>query len=818
MRNLPIIFAKRVSTYNEVNPVDITPIKYTDVDYTSMNVPAIVKLFNNNWVKAEKNTRNKVCAEIGDNKIAVYENRSPMSFDIETTAVNKYKTVKGRKKAMKKCYYSASYMYKWQFGIDDTIVHGRTWPQFLELLDFIYQYNHDSTITRVCRVFVANLGFEFQFMNRHLLNNGWTLDTFSRTARNPMTATFRRDNFFIMFQDALKISNSSLDKLAKIYNLPSKKKVGDLDYSKMRNSLTPLTAEDMEYCSFDCRVLNDFFEWIYINYRDNSLPFPLTATGLVRHDTKYYFNKFERVVSGKSKKPSNFAKYTLPKLFPDTYEEYSDFMNNCYSGGFTHANAALAGYEINDVNGGDFTSSYPYTIMFQKFPMTPFEPSDSVKTLADVANNYAAGIATIFKAHFTGIHATTAHSTISISKIYEYTGNTDDTQKLIGAVVDNGRILYADTLTVYLTDLDYLENIAQFYEWDDVEICDAKISKYDYLPDYVRYACACFYSKKNQLKRAGMDGTTAYRIAKAFVNSIYGMMVERLNVSDIKYEDGDWFEFIDVVEGLTPEENAEVAYKRALFTEKGKLRKFLSPYWGAYVTAHARGNLFRILRQINNDAIYCDTDSIYYQHPDKWQHVCDTYNRNIYSTNRAIIDEWNNTHPADMQLDINDFIDLGEFDKLNKIGNYTRFITLGAKRYLKEGPEFNKETKQVETSIIATIAGLPKTALNEYAEANGLDPFEVFKNGMKIPDCKKAHRYNDFETTDVIVDEFGNVEEMHELASVGIFEIDFSMSLSSSYVNLLMFYAQDRARKDATALYEMAEENDNEELNDNEED
>ncbi len=793
MRNLNIVIPKRVPTYNEVNPVDITPINYTDIDYTVANVPALVTLPNNNWVKADKATRNKICAAIGDNQIAVYENRSPMSFDIETTGVHKFKTVKG----VKKCIYAASYMYKWQFGIDDTIVHGRTWPQFIDFIDAIADYNFDPNVYRVCRVFIANLGFEFQFMNRHLIKDGWTLDTFSRTARNPMTATFQKNGFFIMFQDALKISNCGLSKLAKNYSLPSKKKDGDLDYSIPRNSFTPLTDEELEYCSFDCRVLNDFFEWIYINYRDNGLPFPLTSTGLVRHDTKYYFNKLERVATGKTKKPSNFAKYILPKLFPDTYEEYSDFINNCYAGGFTHANAALAGYVINNVNGGDFTSSYPYTIMFQQFPMTPFEPSSCVTTLADVANNYAAGVATIFKARFTGIHATTSHSTISISKIYEYNGSIDDTQKEIDAIVDNGRIVYADHLTVYLTDLDYLENIAQFYEWDDVEIFDAKTSKYGYLPDYVRFACACFYSKKNQLKRAGMDGTTAYKLAKAFVNSIYGMMVERLNVSDIKYEDGDWFEYIDVIEGLSIEENAEVAYKRALFTESGKLRKFLSPYWGAYVTAHARGNLFKILRQINSDAIYCDTDSIYYQNPDKWQHVCDNYNRNIYDTNRKIINEWNNTHPADMQLDINDFIDLGEFDKLNKKGNYTRFITLGAKRYLKE---YDGET-------VATIAGLPKTALNEYAEANEQDPFDVFRNGMKIPDCKRAHKYNDFETSDIIVDQYGNVEEMHELASVGIFDIDFSMSLSSSYVNLLMFYAQDRVRKGIIEKYEELDNN-----------
>lgn len=804
MRTLSIITPIKVPTYHEVAPVDITPINYTDVDVNIANISAITTLPNTNLAPANKINATKIRKTIGDDQIPVRENRSPMSFDIETTGVNKFNTVKGAKK----CVYSASYMYKWQFGIDDVIVHGRTWEQFISFMNAVRLNNTSSEYFTAFRCFIANLGFEFQFMAPRLIADGWECSIFAREARNPITATFIKDGFAFVFQDALQVSNCSLSKLAKNYNLPSKKKDGDLDYSKPRNSKTKLTADEFEYCSFDCRVLNDFYEWIYVNYVDNGLPFPLTATGLVRHDVRYYFNKFEKTRT-KTKngkiitKDSTFRKAVLPHMFPDTYEEYLDLVNNCYSGGFTHANAALAGMLLKDVNGGDFTSSYPYTIMFQKFPMTPFI-SDNITDLETIRQNNANGIATIFKAKFKNIATTSTHSTISISKCYEYKeyGNVDECQKALNAVVDNGRVVCADYLTLYLTDLDLIENLDKFYEWDDdVEIEFAKTSTYGYLPDYVRWACACFYSTKNQLKRNGQSETTAYRIAKTFVNSIYGMMVQRLNTGEITYTElGAWEKVIDTLEG-SAEFNAEVEYLSQIYDENGKVKLFLSPYWGVYVTAHARGNLFKILHKIDIDSIYCDTDSIYYLNPDKWQAVCDEYNKLIYAGNTAAVDAWNNTPGhEDMQLDINDFRDLGEFDKLNKLGNYSRFKTLGAKRYLKEGPAKNKKG-EIETHIESTIAGLPKTALTARAEELGVDPFELFDNGMVIPDCKKCHRYNDAPTTDTIIDEDGNIEEMTEFASVGIYDIDFTMKMGSQYCAILMAYAEDKSRENFIDIY-----------------
>ena len=56
------------------------------------------------------------------------------------------------------------------------------------------------------------------------------------------------------------------------------------------------------------------------------------------------------------------------------------------------------------------------------------------------------------------------------------------------------------------------------------------------------------------------------------------------------------------------------------------------------------------------------------------------------------IDKYNKMNPDEREKYVKEthglvpkfFFDLGTFDKLNKLGNYTRFKTLGAKRYVKE--------------------------------------------------------------------------------------------------------------------------------------
>lgn len=781
-------------TYNQIAPNDVDPTQYRDIDIEMCDLSYICKISPKDLLKTDRVNADKY-RNAENHRGPVFENKIAMSFDIETTGVQT------RDPKTDKITISRAYMYKWQFGFGCNIIHGRTYTQLIMLFNALADNNKRPMI---CRILVANLGYEFQFINHHLQNDGWKCSVFARLSREPITATFSKNGVWLMFADALQITNCSLAKMADNYNLPSKKQLGDLDYSKPRNSKTPLTSAEIGYCSFDCRVLNDFYRWIQQNYVDNGLKFPLTSTGLVRNDMKYYFRQFEFTTRKRGKttyvNKSAFAVRTLPEMWP-TYAEYCELINIGYSGGYTHANVLHAGEIIENVNGGDFTSSYPYTIMFQKFPITPFLRDSRITTIDNIRAASENGWAVLAKIQFNGFCQKSTHTTVSITKCYEYLQcgkNAVRTQKQICGLVDNGRIIYADKITLLVTDIDILQNLEKFYTWTNCEIIWAKTAKYGYSPDYVRYACAVFYQKKQRLKRDGQDGTTAYRLAKSMVNSVYGLMVQKLNIYETIYDGNSWGLQIETVNGLTAEQNAELMYIKSLHNSRGEFNQFLSPYWGVWVTSHARGNLFTILSQIGEDAIYCDTDSIYYKNPEKYADVIAEYNKTVKRANMRLINEWNENHDEQYQLDPECFLDLGEFDKLLKTGNYTKFKTLGAKRYVKQWVD-----KNGKTICEQTIAGLPKTALMEFCEQNGADPFETFENQMCIPHCKNAHIYNDKPHTDVITDEYGNTETMAEFASVGIYPIDFTMGLSDEYFKMVVAYAACRHKIDYIKLFEM---------------
>ena len=141
---------------------------------------------------------------------------------------------------------------------------------------------------------------------------------------------------------------------------------------------------------------------------------------------------------------------------------------------------------------------------------------------------------------------------------------------------------------------------------------------------------------------------------------------------------------------------------------------------------------------------------------------------------------------------MNHFIDLGEFDKLNKESNYI-FKQGGAKRYIKMSRHFDKELKKWIVKKEQTIAGLPKKAYINFCKSEKLDFFDTFSvDGFTIPHCKNAHCYNDYAHSDELTDSENNTEKMTEFSSIGIFPIDFTMKLDSGFLSIVHQYAENR--------------------------
>lgn len=772
--------------YYEVQPVSVPSRTYTDIwyeedtwktyiPYRTYGKKGYLQKF---WYKDNQATKKYRIEQekrgIKEDKTEVYMQRFPVALDIES---NSY-TERDNAGNITVC---EGYAYHMQLIIDSTIIHCRKWHEVIDVLNTLHERMETGSIIKgkkyLCRVWIANAGFEFSFCNRYF---EW-INVFAATPRQPITA---ETDTGLLIQDALYISGSTLENLSKTYNLPTKK-VHDLDFTKMRISTTPLKEKELYYMSADVRILAEFNDWLFLNYVDNGLDIPITKTQILRDSIKKCFNDTE-IIKGKV---SNFGR-RLAFLHSPCYNEYSEYMRFLYRGGYCHANCLWADTVIENVNGFDFQSSYPYCILMQKFPISKFEDV-KITNFEQVQKLDNSGYAVLLKVRFYGISNTTTHSIESITKTVEYEEaakmskemhiSTDRLYKeMVHPVIDNGRLLYADVCTVWLTELD-LRIYNMFYEWENYEILVSKKAKKGVLPDYVRYPIMVYYAKKTVLKKSGKKDTTEYLLSKEMVNAGYGMMCEKLHMSDIIFEPdtGKW-----VIFNPKPEQ-VDKEYFLDIFGSKfddgyAACRKKLPAIWGVYTTANARFNLLQMVHQIGDDVIYCDTDSIYINNIDKYIPLIQEYNQRVINENKMLLFLWNETH-ADAgkvgKVVPELFEDIGIFELITE-QNCKKFKTLGAKRYIKQ---------HADGTIEQTVAGLPKGKLQDYCESFpwGADAFQIFENDMELPDVKRAHAYNDKPHSRVITDYLGNSELMHEESSCGIFDIDFCLSMSNDYMKML---------------------------------
>ena len=115
-------------------------------------------------------------------------------------------------------------------------------------------------------------------------------------------------------------------------------------------------------------------------------------------------------------------------------------------------------------------------------------------------------------------------------------------------------------------------------------------------------------------------------------------------------------------------------------------------------------------------------------------------------------------------------------------GVYTRFKSLGAKRYAVE------YFKDGEVHHSLTIAGVNKRKAIPYIEDHEKDFFDFMHfDYLFTTDCcgKNLHTYIDDEKTGTLMDYLGNVSEFQELSGVHIMATTYKMTASDDYLSLL---------------------------------
>ena len=670
--------------------------------------------------------------DIIKSKDKIYYNLA-MSFDIETSSFyedkngviytnDEYKKLKNQVKAEKKAI-----MYIWQFAIEENVIIGRTWNDFLYFCKKLYDYLDSKE--RYIIVYVHNLSYEFQFICKWF---NW-IDIFADSERKPIKAM--TDTHFI-FKCSYRLSGYSLEVLAnnlKSHNI--KKMVGDLDYNLIRNSKTPISKEELQYCINDVLIVTSYIEE-QIDEFGNIEKIPLTQTGKVR--------RYVRKQCFQNKEYKYFIKeLTIEK------PEYL-LLKNAFAGGFTHCNAMYTNKICKNVTSYDFTSSYPTVLISEKYPMSKGKEVyiNNESELLKLIKNYCVLVDLQF-------------NNIKSSFLYEQIISYSKCRNIKNPLINNGRIVQADTLTITCTDIDFL-NIKDFYKWDSMKIGLCYIYKKDYLPKEFIKTILHLYKSKTELK--GIDGKEVeYLHSKELLNSLYGMCVTSIVHDTVSFNGAEW---------TTENGNLNEELKN-YNTDKNR---FLFYHWGVWCTAYARNNLYTAIRECKEDYIYSDTDSVKIFDVDKHKKYFEEYNKWIVKKLEKCLNYHNIPlyfiSPKTIKGEIKT-LGIWDFD-----GFYTDFKTLGAKRYI-----FKKDNK-----LSITVCGLSKKSGKEFIE-NQKNPFIFFNEGMYIDSehtGKMTHTYIDREIENTITDYLGNTAYYHEKSFIHLEKTDYLLSLSDMYIKYFM--------------------------------
>lgn len=667
---------------------------------------------------------------------------TPISFDIETTT-----------------FYSKKYdrflatMYIWQLGIDKNTIIGRTWDEFIRIIDLINDALDPDTETALC--WIQNFSFEFQFIKARLKWNtnsktGYP-DLFAKTDRNILYAKYKN----IEFRDSLALTSMGLKSYKDNFKLDIGKLDGDLDYSLYRHFDSYVSNEELAYCINDVQVLN---EWVkkYINkyYLDNDVTIPLTSTGIVRAEVKAEFNKLPKE---ERKRIASRIRNAQPSR-----EMYIDFRNYLFRGGLVHANTSLCNYLYDEpFTSLDLKSAHPAQMLKYKFPYKFFRRN--VKYFESALNQARSGeygFYGIFK--FKNIRCKGWHSLESCSKLVSYTND---------ATFDNGRLTYASEIEVCLNEIDYF-NYEDIYTWDSYECIKLYISKLEPLPDYLRKIVCKYFVLKSTMEK----DTLEYDLSKRKLNSCFGFLSTSLPTQSIIYD-----EDLNV---LKP------GGKMKTYDELTRYLIFL-PQWSIWVAAYTRRSIVRSIVEGSNygyktdaggiDSIYYDTDSNKILHYEIHKPWFDAFNNEQMELNRNM-----NTYGYDPKY----FERIGCFEE-EYIGE--RFKVLGAKRYL---------VQKDDGTIKATVAGMVRGTLEKYCKDKYGDEWDTkiwdeFTDELTLDkeySEKQTTVYTDYPFTDTLTDYKGVTREVNESSCVGIINIPFTMDVQEEFIKRIEAMRQERER------------------------
>lgn len=610
--------------------------------------------------------------------------------------------------------------YIYMFGVNETVYYGTDFSEIETILKLIATDKEKI-------LFIFNSAFEFQFM-RDILENYTIENMIARAVRKPIAYTIKELN--IQVRCAYMLTGLSLEKASERYT-NIRKKVNDLDYNKARSPRTVefMTTTELSYCEYDILCLYAIIRHFESEY-GSLRKIPYTQTGEVRRAYK--------------KRVDFHYLCTIAKKTPD--DRMYLILQKAFQGGMTHANCLYVNRLLTcGVGSYDISSSYPTTFMF-KFPVGKLRPVTPDR--ADKLDREKWAV--LYHVIFHKIRARKLNKYILNTKIA--TGS--------GIYSDNGRLVKADRVEMFLTEVDYDIITKDAYEIERIEVKEAWCAPKDYLPrELVTFALE-LYNDKTTLK--GVKGKEEfYMKQKQMLNSIFGCACYNILKSGCKFINNDW---------KRPELTIPYVHEKLEELRNKRSNAFLYT-WGVWITAYARERLWRVISQLDNLVVYYDTDSIKYIDDPKVHAVIKTENDMIKKKLETACD--------DMDIDVEMLRPkdksgiehpLGLWE--DEVKSYAiEFKTLGAKRYA-----YRTKDNQLHCTVSGVNNKTGYKALKD--DINNFNKSLVFdyESAKKL-----TSYYNDNQPDIIFKDYLGQVYKSTQRHGICLQPTVYSMSMTQAF-------------------------------------
>lgn len=543
-------------------------------------------------------------------------------------------------------------------------------------------------------LYFHNAGYDWTFLRRFLMAEfGTPKGQLNIKPYYPVYIEFKNG---LIIKDSLILAQRKLEKWAIDLDVEHKKSIGKWDYEKIRHQKdADFSPEELEYIEHDTLAGVECINATMNALNNRIYSIPYTNTGIIRNEARKRGKK-------------NHARQYYNSVVPDW--EGQMISELLFHGGYTHGNR----YIINWINSGecrDFASEYPAKILLNKFAaekFAKFSGDISIDKVLNWSDKYA------MKFLFSAKNIRLKDKKYPMPMVQAYKCIHKE-----NPVLDNGRIISADYISIYWTEYD-LMLFNEIYDYDQCWIANLEYALKDYLPRWFTDLVYELFRDKCQLKNGD---PVLYQLRKSMLNSCYGMTVQRpvkITINE-DYQTGEYKED----ESFDPEKEYEKHIKNF---------NSILPYdWGCWITAMAQWDLFQLSKCISSDGVwlYSDTDSIY---ATKWDED------KLKEYNQKQIDQLHARGYEGVEFKGKIYYPgVAEFD-----GAYSEIKVAGAKRYCCRYAEDPRNNKDDWNKLKLTVAGVPKKGGAKCLkdDINNFRPGMIF-DGETTGKTQHTHFYNE---------------------------------------------------------------------------